>query len=85
MDFILNAMESVVKNCEETCQLGVLDRGKVLYIRKVDSPQPIRMIRLPANGTAIGKALLSGLSNEEVRKLYADELPPPDRPYYCGP
>jgi len=80
MDFILNVMESVVKNCEETCQLGVLDRGKVLYIRKVDSPQPIRMIshvgnRVPANGTAIGKALLSGLSNEEVRKLYADGLP----------
>jgi DNA-binding IclR family transcriptional regulator len=80
MDFILNVMESVVKSCEETCQLGVLDREKVLYIRKVDSPQPIRMIshvgnRLPANGTAIGKALLSGLSNEEVRKMYADGLP----------
>lgn len=80
MDFILNVMESVVKSCKETCQLGVLDRGNVLYIRKVDSPQPIRMIshvgnRLPANGTAIGKALLSGLSNEEVRGLYADGLP----------
>lgn len=80
MDFILNVMESVVKSCEETCQLGVLDREKVLYVRKVDSPQPIRMIshvgnRLPANGTAIGKALLSGLSDEEVRKLYADGLP----------
>lgn len=80
MDFILTVMESIVESCEETCQLGVLDREKVLYIRKVDSPQPIRMIshvgnRLPANGTAIGKALLSGLSDEEVTELYAGGLP----------
>ncbi|WP_369283643.1 IclR family transcriptional regulator [Oscillibacter sp. GMB15532] len=80
MDFILQVMEVVVESCEETCQMGVLDREKVLYIRKVDSPQPIRMIshvgnRLPANGTAIGKALLSDLSDEEVRALYADGLP----------
>lgn len=80
LDLILNVMESIVESCEETCQLGVLDREKVLYIRKVDSPQPIRMIshvgnRLPANATAIGKALLSGLSDQEIRELYADGLP----------
>ncbi|WP_312636337.1 IclR family transcriptional regulator [Oscillibacter sp.] len=80
VDFILQVMEAVVESCEETCQMGVLDRDKVLYIRKVDSPQPIRMIshvgnRLPANGTAIGKALLSDLKDEEVRELYADGFP----------
>ena len=31
--------------------------------------------RLPANATAIGKALLSGLTDAEVRKLYANGLP----------
>ena len=31
--------------------------------------------RLPANATAVGKALLSGLTNEEVRALYAGGLP----------
>ena len=30
---------------------------------------------LPANATAVGKALLSGLTNEEVRALYAGGLP----------
>ncbi|MFR3921757.1 MAG: IclR family transcriptional regulator C-terminal domain-containing protein [Dysosmobacter welbionis] len=42
--------------------------------------QPIRLIswvgtRLPANATAVGKALLSGLTNEEVRALYAGACP----------
>lgn len=61
-------------------QLGVLDQGNILYLEKVDSPQAIRLIsrvgdRLPANATALGKALLSGLSDEEVRTLYAAGLP----------
>ena len=30
---------------------------------------------IPANATAIGKALLSGLGNDEIRALYADGLP----------
>lgn len=73
-------LKQVVDVCQETCQLGVLDRGNVLYLAKEDSPETIRMIsrvgnRLPANATAIGKALLSGLTNAEVRALYADGLP----------
>ena len=56
-------MEEVVARCRETCQLGVLDQGNILYLEKVDSPQAIRLIsrvgdRLPANATALGKALL---------------------------
>lgn len=73
-------MEEVVARCRETCQLGVLDQGNILYLEKVDSPQAIRLIsrvgdRLPANATALGKALLSGLSDEEVRTLYAAGCP----------
>lgn len=77
---IVQVMKNVVARCQETCQLGLLDRGSVLYVEKEDSTQTIRMIsrvgnRLPANATAIGKALLSGLADEEVRALYADGLP----------
>lgn len=77
---IVQVMKNIVSQCQETCQLGILDRGDVLYVEKVDSPQAIRMIswvgkRLPANATAIGKALLSGLGNDEIRALYADGLP----------
>lgn len=77
---IVEVMKRVVDECEETCQLGILDGGNVLYIEKEDSPQAIRMIswvgnRLPANATAIGKALLSGLTDAQIRALYADGLP----------
>lgn len=77
---ISKIMHSIVDVCEETCQLGVLDEENVLYVQKVDSPQKIRMIsyvgnKLPANSTAIGKALLSGLNDEAVKALYSGGLP----------
>lgn len=77
---IIEIMKKIVEQCQETCQLGRLDGGNVLYIEKEDSSQTIRMIsqvgnRLPANATAIGKALLSGLTDDEIRSLYADGLP----------
>ena len=73
-------MKEVASKCQETCQMGILDQDRVLYVAREDSPQPIRLIswvgtRLPANATAVGKALLSGLTNEEVRALYAGGLP----------
>ncbi|MPM65790.1 Pectin degradation repressor protein KdgR [bioreactor metagenome] len=79
MELTLQAMSRVVSDCEETCQLAVLDGDKVLYLGKVDSPHAIRMIshvgaRLPANSTALGKALLSGLTDSEVRELYAEGM-----------
>ncbi len=75
-----HVMQEVVDRCQETCQLGVLDQGSILYLEKVDSPQAIRLIsrvgdRLPANATALGKALLSGLSDDEVQTLWTAGLP----------
>ena len=80
MDPVVQIMEELVANCQETCQLAILDQGEVFYVEKVESNQTIRTIthvgdRRPANATALGKALLSGLSNEEIRALYADGLP----------
>ena len=77
---ITQVMKEVASKCQETCQMGILDQDRVLYVAREDSPQPIRLIswvgtRLPANATAVGKALLSGLTNEEVRALYAGGLP----------
>ena len=77
---IVRVMKQVVERCQETCQLGILDQDSVLYVEKEDSPQAIRMIsrvgnRLPANATAIGKALLSGLTDQQIRRLYAGGLP----------
>ena len=58
---ITQVMKEVASKCQETCQMGILDQDRVLYVAREDSPQPIRLIswvgtRLPANATAVGKA-----------------------------
>lgn len=49
---------------EETVHLSVLDDGEVIYVDKIDSPQPVRAYsrvggRAPAYCVATGKALLA--------------------------
>lgn len=78
---ITEIMTEIVEKCGETCHFGVLDRGDVLYLAKVDSTNPIRMFskigrRLPAYGTAIGKALLKMYTTEELKALYPEGLKP---------
>ncbi|PRR70589.1 IclR family transcriptional regulator [Clostridium thermopalmarium] len=81
LNFITEEMQLIVDKCLETCQLGVLDKDKVLYIAKVDSPEPIRLIssvgkKLPAYCTALGKALLCDCSLSELLALYPNGLEP---------
>lgn len=59
----------------ETVHVGVLDEDQVVYIAKVDSIHPVRLVssvggRLPAHCTAIGKALLSGASDAQLDELF---------------
>ncbi len=80
-DRITEIMGQIVDTCDETCHFGVLDRGDVLYLAKVDSTNPIRMFstigkRLPAYGTAIGKALLKNYDLDELKSLYPEGLKP---------
>lgn len=75
-------MRRVVAECDETCQLGVLDHGRVLYVAKVESTQQVRLSSeigktLPAHCTAIGKAILSQMSDDEVRALLPERLEQP--------
>ena len=77
---MVQLLKDRVNRCQEPCQLGILDQGSVLFIEREASTQAIRLIsrvgvRLPANATAIGKALLSGLTEKEVRRLYAGGMP----------
>ena len=83
LEHIRNEMRQVTASCGEICQMGVADRGKVLYVAKVDSPNAIRLIssvgkRLPMYATALGKALLMCWSDEQIRALYPDSshMPP---------
>jgi DNA-binding IclR family transcriptional regulator len=70
----------VAERCQETVNIGVLDGSDVVYLVKIDSPLPVRLVsqaggRLPASCTAIGKALLSGLDPEELNSRLPDPLP----------
>ncbi len=72
----------VAAQCDETVHIAVLEGTDVFYIAKVDSTNALRLVsaigrRLPAHCTAVGKMLLSGLSEEEFAERFAgvQELP----------
>lgn len=75
------ALRELSEALDETVQLGVLDDLDVVYIDKVEGTQLLRLVsnvgsRLPAYVTGVGKALLSGLSVEQLRDRFAgQELP----------
>ena len=81
IDIIKKEMEDIVDACNEVCQLGILVDFDVFYLAKVDSEQPINLVssvgkKLPAYATALGKALLSGYSDEEIKNYYLDKMKP---------
>jgi IclR family transcriptional regulator, KDG regulon repressor len=71
----LPTARDVAAGCDETVQVAVLDGTDVVYIAKVDSTHPVRMVsavgrRLPAHCTGLGKMLLSGLTPEALDARY---------------
>lgn len=67
-------LEELGKQFHETNNLAVLDRGEIIYIDKVESPESLRMDikiggRVPAYCTALGKVLLAYLGEPEIKKL----------------
>jgi IclR family transcriptional regulator, KDG regulon repressor len=79
--------------CNEAVHVAVLDGADVMYLVKVDSTHPVRMVsavgrRLPAHCTAVGKILLSSLDpasldtvlmNGALRGMTPDSITDPDR------
>jgi DNA-binding IclR family transcriptional regulator len=79
--FIKTVMEDIARTSGEICQMGVLDNAEVLYVAKVESDQTVRIAshvgkRLPAYCTALGKALLSSKTHEEILRLYPQGFTP---------
>jgi len=67
-------LEDLCEETGETVHLVVEDKGEVLYIDKVDSPQSIRMNsfigqRLLMHCTAVGKAILAYMDIEDVKRI----------------
>ena len=68
----ISIMQSIVDTCSETCHMGELQGMNVQYLMKVESPEPISMMsavgkQLPANCTALGKALLCEHTLDEIK------------------
>lgn len=79
IEIIRNYMKEIVSECNEICQLGILNRNKVLYIEKIDPLRSIKLVssvgmHLPAHSTALGKALLSQYDNKYIRNLINDDM-----------
>jgi DNA-binding IclR family transcriptional regulator len=74
--------EQVAALCDETVHVAVLDGTDVVYIAKIDSTHPVRLVsavgrRVPAHCTAVGKMLLSGLSEAAFDARYPRDRPLP--------
>ena len=78
MPMLREGMRQVQSVLNETVHLGVRSGNEMLYIDKLDSTRAIRMTsrigtRAPLYCTALGKALLSGMTDEQIRRLYGQE------------
>ncbi|MBW2623942.1 MAG: IclR family transcriptional regulator [Deltaproteobacteria bacterium] len=68
-------MERISEDTGETVNLAVLDKGEVVYIKKIESRHPLRMdisvgTRVPAHCTSLGKALIAHMPEHELKALF---------------
>jgi IclR family transcriptional regulator, KDG regulon repressor len=71
------AAQRIAEQCQETVHVAIRDGTDVIYVAKVDSTHPVRMVsatgrRLPAHVTAVGKMLLSAVPDDELDRLYPE-------------
>jgi DNA-binding IclR family transcriptional regulator len=79
-------MQQLVECFDETCDLSIFDRGRVLYVEVVHSEHSLTIaarigIRLPAHCTASGRVFLAFLPPEVVESVLRAPLtflPPKD-------
>lgn len=75
LSMIRKQMKIIVSEVCEIAQFGILIDDMVLYLEKVNSTDNIEIVssvgkKIPAIYTALGKALLSGYSDEYIYKMY---------------
>jgi IclR family transcriptional regulator, KDG regulon repressor len=73
-------MQQLVDRFQESCDLGIHDRGQVLYVEVVLSEQVLAIVsrvggHLPLHCTASGKVLLAFLPSEIVEPIFGAPLP----------
>ncbi len=75
LKFGVYTLEWLTAETQETSNLAILQGKEVLYTAKQESAEPLRMSGqvgrlLPAYSTALGKVLLAGLADAQVRSLF---------------
>ena len=74
-------LDALVADLDETVHLGRLDGTDIVYLAKRESTQQLRLFsavgrRLPAYATALGKALLAGLADDDLEAHLPARLDP---------
>ena len=77
LTFGMPSLEQLTRECGEASHLAIMEGTEVVYISREESKEPMRISfamghRAPAHCTALGKAFLAGLSDTEIRMLYAN-------------
>lgn len=67
-------MRKLVEACEESVFLGVLDGSEVVYVRRLEGPHTVAVIRklghrTPVYCTATGEAMLAFMEEEEQNRI----------------
>lgn len=73
-------MEALVAEVKESCSAAVLDGTDIVYVLRVPTQKIMRInlgvgSRLPAYCTSMGRMLLAGLPEDELRKRLLDSQP----------
>ncbi len=74
-ELIKKHMRNIRDLTKQTCQLGILKGGNVLYLEKLDGNTQVQLksfigTSYPAYATSLGKALLSNKTKKELQTLY---------------
>ncbi len=80
LEQIEQIMTRLVNRCGVSSFFGVLSGSKVLYLLAKSAPGNIHIVATPgrkvyANGTGVGKSLLSGYTRQELEQLFPEGLP----------
>lgn len=75
----LPVLRRLAEETGETVHLGILEGSDVVYIEKVESRQPVRMVSrightMPAASTGLGKAILAFLAPEELEAALPEQI-----------
>lgn len=76
-EFQLSA-QKMIDELNESVFLTIKNGDMALYIAEKQSTHPVRFVshlgmQLPLHATAMGKVLLSGMTDEDIHKLYPDK------------